>query len=305
MANTLGIIRGKKAGGTEVYYNGTKDTSIKKAYINDKWIYYKSFPKYKNVGDIVSYRDKIYAWGFYDESLTYTQSKWYSFDGNNWTQIGNMPYYGNNSYDYPAYRGVVYHDKIHIFGGSSSNDLKKHYAWNGSSWSSQSTLPYNVFYSYSSVIVYKDKIHLLGGHDTADRKKHYAWNGSSWSSQSTLPFEMEDGTVAVYNNKLHIINGTKHYAWDGSSWSSQSTLPVDTNKSCAIAYNGEIHLVGGYKGSSINKHYTWDGNSWREKNFGSLGSAADSSLFIHEGNLYYGKYSNIYVYKGYLDKIEK
>ena len=82
-------------------------------------------------------------------------------------------------------------------------------------------------------------------------------------------------------------------------------MPVDTNKSCAIAYNGEIHLVGGYKGSSINKHYTWDGNSWREKNFGSLGSAADSSLFIHEGNLYYGKYSNIYVYKGYLDKIEK
>lgn len=304
MANTLGIIRGKKGGGTEVYYNGTKDTSIKKAYINDIWTYYKSFPKYKSSGDIVSYRDKIYCWGFYDESLTNRYSKWYSFDGDTWTQVGNIPYYSNNTSGAP--RGVVYHDKIHILGGNSSSDAYKHYAWNGSSWSSQSTLPYYVMTTDVSAIVYKDKIHLLGGHNTGDEKKHYAWNGSSWSSQSTLPFEMNAGAVAVYNNKLHIMNGTKHYAWDGSSWSSQSTLPVDIRRSCAIAYNGEIHLVGGYKDSNvIKKHYTWDGSSWREKNLNNLSSATDVGLFIHEGTLYYGKYSNIYVYKGYLDKIEK
>jgi N-acetylneuraminic acid mutarotase len=303
LAQILGNIIKKAKGGSEVYYNGTKDTSIKKAYINDKWIYYKSFPKYKSSGDIVSYRNKIYAWGFYDESLTNKYSKWYSFDGNNWTQIGNIPYYSNDSSGAP--RGVVYHDKIHILGGTSGSDARKHYAWNGSSWSSQSTLPYYVFDTDVSAIVYKDKIHLLGGHNTEDEKKHYAWDGSSWSSQSTLPFEMKAGAVAVYNNKLHIMDGTKHYAWDGSSWSSQSTLPVDTDRAVAIAYNGEIHLFGGYNGDSIKKHYTWDGNSWREKNFKDLSSAADVGLFIHEGNLYFGKYSSIYVYKGYLDKIEK
>jgi len=290
MANVLGNVIKKGKGGAEVYYNGEKDTSIKKAYINDKWIHYKNFPNYKSSGDIVSYRDKIYAWGFYPEN-----SKWYSFDGNAWSKIGNLPYYSNNT---SPERGVVYRDKIHVLGGRSSEDTTKHYAWNGSSWSSQSTLPFRVFSDFTSIIVYKDKIHLLGGDDTADTTKHYAWNGSSWSSQSTLPFKMREGAVAVYNNKLHIMNGTKHYAWDGSSWSSQSTLPVDISRACAIAYDGELHLVR-------NKHYVWDGNSWREKNFNNLSTVADDGLFIHEGNLYYGRYSSIYLYKGYLDKIEK
>ena len=39
--------------------------------------------------------------------------------------------------------------------------MKKHYKWNGTEWTSVSTLPYSFF--SGSVVVYNNEIHILGG----------------------------------------------------------------------------------------------------------------------------------------------
>ena len=53
-------------------------------------------------------------------------------------------------------------DEIHILGSVLSPT--SHYKWNGSSWTSVSTLPYSFY--YGSVVVFINQIHMLGGSDT-------------------------------------------------------------------------------------------------------------------------------------------
>ena len=154
---------------------------------------------------------------------------------------------------------VVYNNEIHVLGGSSSPADTKHYKWNGSSWSSVSTLPFSL--GYGAAVVYHDEIHILGG------TKHYKWNGSSWSSVSTLPFSLGYGAAVVYHDEIHILGGggvaTNHYKWDGSSWSSVSTLPVSFQHRGIVVYNDEIHILGGGATSSTyTTHYKWNGGSW-------------------------------------------
>ena len=142
---------------------------------------------------------------------------------------------------------VVYNNEIHIMGGTQ--DSYKHYKWNGSSWSSVSTLPFSF---EGLAVVYNNEIHIM--YDTY----HYKWNGSSWSSVSTLPFSFSHGGIVVYNNEIHIMYDTYHYKWDGSSWEKTSTLSkYFYSDDSAVVYNNEIHVFtqGKY-------HYKWNGSSW-------------------------------------------
>lgn len=74
--------------------------------------------------------------------------------------ISTLPYY----FAYGS--AVVLNDKIHILGGG---DGKKHYKWDGSSWTSVSTLPY-YFYNGSAVVL-NNEIHILGGTNHYKLKK--------------------------------------------------------------------------------------------------------------------------------------
>ena len=84
---------------------------------------------------------------------------------------------------------VVLNNEIHILGGGYEYTMKYHYKYNGSVWTSVSTLPYNFF--QGSAVVLNNEIHILGGLDSP--KRHYKWNGSSW------------------------VNATP-YIWNGSKW---------------------------------------------------------------------------------------
>ena len=72
---------------------------------------------------------------------------------------------------------VVYNNEIHILGGSGSTSYvpngENHYKWNGSSWTSVSTLPYE-FYE-GRAVVYNNEIDILGGdaYGTDKSKNHY------------------------------------------------------------------------------------------------------------------------------------
>ena len=172
--------------------------------------------------------------------------KWMTFDN----QLCENVYLPYSFYQGSA---VIYNGEIHILGGGdNSGNYTKHYKWNGSTWTSVSTLPYN-FYQGSAVI-YNGEIHILGG--GGGSTKHYKWNGSTWTSVSTLPYNFQYGSAVIYNGEIHIlgsdnsINYTKHYKWNGSTWISVSTLPYDFYRGSAVIYNGEIHIMGSYSSSS-------------------------------------------------------
>ena len=183
------------------------------------------------------------------------------------TTLENIPVYVLNtqtidntasasSLPYDFYHGsaVVLNGEIHILGNST-----KHYKWNGSSWTSVSTLPYNV----SNAVVYNNEIHILGSGDSNHWTSHYKWNGSSWTSVSTLPYNFSSGgSAVVLNGEIHILgsNVKYHYKWNGSSWTSVSTLPYSFSDGSAVVLNGEIHILGGT--SNVKYHYKWNGSSW-------------------------------------------
>ena len=175
-------------------------------------------------------------------------------------------YWSNTSTDllYYFYEGsaVVYNNELHILGGTGGST--KHYKYDGSSWTSVSTLPYK-FYQ-SSAVVYNNELHILGGNNSSTN--HYKYDGSSWTSVSTLPYNFYRGSAVVYNNEIHILGGsngsnyTKHYKYNGKSWSSVSTLPYNFYQGSAVVYNNEIHILGS-NNSSYNKYYCSGFNNYK------------------------------------------
>ena len=66
---------------------------------------------------------------------------------------------------------VVYNNEIHIMGVCSNSEWTKHYKWDGSTWTSVSTLPYD-FYE-GCAVVYNNKIHILGCGTVIGSTSHY------------------------------------------------------------------------------------------------------------------------------------
>ena len=141
-------------------------------------------------------------------------------------------------------------------GSNRSGNETKHYKWDGSTWTSVSTLPYEFY--LSDAVVYNNEIHILGSSGSSYRTKHYKWNGSTWTSVSTLPYNFSEGSAVVYNNEIHILGGeygdTKHYKWDGSTWSELSSLSYRFSNGSAITYNNKIHLLGSNATAYIKKY---------------------------------------------------
>ena len=119
-------------------------------------------------------------------------------------------------YDFYYGSAVVLNGEIHILGGYDSDVFRKHYKWDGSSWTSVSTLPYKFF--HASAVLLNGEIHILGSVNTGDNTKHYKWDGSSWTEVSTLPYKFYDGSAVLLNGVIHIFGGNrpscdKHYAY--------------------------------------------------------------------------------------------
>lgn len=164
-------------------------------------------------------------------------------------------------YDFEGGCAVVLGGEIHILGGI--DNLKKHYKWDGNSWTSVSTLPYN--FINGCAVVLNGEIHILGGDNASSTyKKHYKWNGSKWTSVSTLPYNFYFGSAVVLNGEIHILgtsNGdTGHFKFDGTAWSVVSNLPYSYSGGLAVVFNNEIHIMGGRSGST--EHYKFNGSSW-------------------------------------------
>lgn len=185
------------------------------------------------------------------------QYYFYVWNGVEWIDKGQLPIPVNITSN-----AIVYNDEIHILGGGYSTS---HYKWDGSDWSSVSTLPYN--FINGSAVVLNNEIHILGGsYDVSDYTSHYKWNGTQWDEVSTLPYDFYGGYAVVYNDEIHIMSGDSsgssnlHYKWNGSSWSPVSTLPNNINVDASvIVYKNRIRIMGGNEGYD---NLEWDGDTW-------------------------------------------
>ena len=122
----------------------------------------------------------------------------------------------------------------------SSSYYKSHYRYNGSSWVSYSTLPYN-FYS-GSAIVYDGKIHIMGTSSSSSYYKyHYYYNNSSWTSFSTLPYNFYSGDVLLHKNQIHILGSN-----DSSHYTKHYKLNSGTLLSGYVKSNTQIYQPNGH-----------------------------------------------------------
>ena len=154
-------------------------------------------------GCAVVYNDEIHILG---GSGTNTSAAGHSYhykcdNMNRWTMLSSLP----NQFHFGC--AVVYNDEIHILGGANS-EYTKHYKYDGTSWTSVSTLPYS-FLKGGSAIVYNNEIHILGAwtYSGGTGIKHYKYDGSVWTEVSTLPYYFYYGGCVVYNDYIHILGG--------------------------------------------------------------------------------------------------
>lgn len=113
----------------------------------------------------------------------------------------------------------IYNNEIHILGNAETYFMNcglKHYKWNGSSWSSASTLPY--YFAGKTAVVLDNKIHLIGSswfksYYSTYYDKHYVWDGTNWTDAGNLPYSFGYGVLTVINNIIHIMgsNNSENY----------------------------------------------------------------------------------------------
>lgn len=242
---------GGGTGGTDVYIDGVK-SSASRVDITSPIVK----PSLTSTSIFVNYNDEIYGFDSNEQVM-------YKLVNNEFVLVGNLPY----PFATTQTRVVVYNNEMHLLGGNNVEGYSQnHYKWNGTSWVSVSTLPYD-FYSGRAVI-YDNEIHILGGLGTSNYVNHYKWDGTSWVSASTLPMPVQSYTDAVvYNNEIHIFDGygtpyrKKHYKWDGNTWSEDvELLESPSAGSVSIVYDGKIHCF------YLKTHVEFDGTEWIKVN---------------------------------------
>jgi hypothetical protein len=138
---------------------------------------------------------------------------------------------------------------------------------------------------YYSAVVYNDQIHLIGKNSYVTQ--HTIFDGTSWSYGTN--FNYGPGVAAVYNGKIHNMNGYGWYSYDGSSWSSEGSVPYPCSQAAIGVYDNEIHIMGSITSEYGKKHYKYDGSSWSEDTYWLPGqNTGGGNIVKYKGKIYYG-----------------
>lgn len=161
-------------------YNGSGFLSHYK-WNGSRWVSISTLPYNVPYCTAVVWNNEIHLLG--GSSGIYSTKYHYKWNGSAWTSVSTLPY---EFTEYGA--AVVYNNEIHILGSGYSTsspttypNVTKHYKWNGSSWTSVSTLPYD--FRGRAVVWYdglSNNIVLIGEKDTP-YNKDAQWDGTSWT----------------------------------------------------------------------------------------------------------------------------
>ena len=142
-------------------------------------------------------------------------------------------------------------------------------SYNGSSWSSESSLP------ASRQLLdgggNSNNYISIGGDSSGTSNPQddvYTWNGSSWSTAATISantFMHSAGgnyTDAIWMGGSYSAYDTVQ-TFDGSSWSNASSMPDGIRGHQGDGKSDNAWSCGGYDGSNkLTAFYTWNGSSW-------------------------------------------
>ena len=185
----------------KIHLIGAKDSTVHAVWDGSSWSTSAAPRLPYNVGSggiaAVSYNGELHV--IYHTTATTLKRHHYKLTDSKWVTASEPPFFSDST-------AVVRNNEIHLVGSSTSGETNYHYRWNGSTWTSVSTLPYK-FNNKGEVIVVNNEIHILGGFQSANSQSHYKWNGSSWTSVSNLPYDFDYGAAVVLNGEIHIIGG--------------------------------------------------------------------------------------------------
>lgn len=238
----------------EIYILGGSYNAYTKGYCykftiggGGSWTSVTSLPMAFYEGCAVVYNDKIYILGSKDS----TYSKLFcAFNGTSWSS-GGVPY---EFYDGCA---VVYRDEIHILGCNVNNSTcQNHYKYNGSSWTSVSTLPYK--FGNGNAVVYDDCIYIVGTAWDSSGGPLYKWNGISWTRVAAQPYpSCTHGSAVVIDDCIHVLGSNSttymknHYFYTENGWTKDYDCPFEFFDGSVVLLGGEgLCFLGSYASSS-------------------------------------------------------
>lgn len=263
-----------------VEYNGC--IYIFNGYLNNNNCYYKwdGFT-WTYIGNWITgnastvvYNNELYLIGIFNTTesggvYTSTADGFYKYtDESGPIKLNNLPLqtsylgatvYNNKIYTILIHYNSTYHEQSYYI-----------YSYNGSTWTQEKFL--NTDYT-SRIIGYNGNIHVFS-------KKHYIFNPNDKSLNiiGDLPIS-GIGSLAIYNNEIHCINGSDHYKYNGYAWTQVSTSPYNRNQQFIIGYKNALNLF--YRSSEGGIHYQFRSP---EKVY------QPNTLIISKGNSNGGKY---------------
>ncbi len=203
-------------------------------------------------------------------------------------EVDKLPYH---MFEYGC--AVVYENDMHLLGGINrasvtvTDESYYHYAWNGRSWRSVSTIPVPIV--GACAVVYHGAIHVFGNINSSAGDRHLIWDGNEWEiSKSPLLVFSENSDVVVWDDKIHILGSTSgtnksyyHYAYDGENWTKKADLPQYEGQTTAkddkcFLYNGSIQCIQRAKNYQPANIYIYQDDNWVLS-----GEIDDSNVYIN------------------------
>ena len=227
------------------------------------WVKVSNTPNMFSGSSAVSYHDELYVIGCASSNTSYSKFNEESLTWETYT----MPFQSNHSC------AVVYDNEIHLLGSAVTDYGTIHYAFDGTSWRSDSSIPYR-FYR-GAAVVYKNDIYILGSYDSSTSRYFYKSKHTKTYSM-TLPFG-----ASLYTNDLTSIS----YPTDGGTLLSNKFV-ADKLEYCDVKITiNRIYPITVVKDRSIlymNNGYNSDGERryYILKNMKVDGTKFDSDVLV-------------------------
>lgn len=160
--------------------------------------------------------DKIYAFAWYSSSTKFAKC----YDGSSWANSTATP----NKQDSIAITN--YDNAIHCLGGSGT--LTYHYKFNGSTWTSVSTLPFSLFMGNAKVL--NNELHVLGGRISNmsgfgyEEDYRYVYRDNVWVQLNDLPIMFSGGASITVDDGV-LIAGSYASLYEKASSSASLIYP--------------------------------------------------------------------------------
>ena len=197
-----------------------------------------------------------------------------TYNGSSWSTQSNLPTpLGESITHVGTGSGAAAGVGGYYFSGPSASVGSYNSQWNGSSWSSASSLP-STRYGMGGVGNGSDDYHVGGGaHANGGyfpQTTSWSWNGSAWSSEPAISWTpgTDAGTASwgsSTNDWYSTSNGpakTTMWVYNGTSWATDpATFPVSNTERSIWGNSDSATSTGGPAGPATATD-VWNGSVW-------------------------------------------